>query len=109
MRLAGKCISVWDDDRGTRHSLNKNQQGHTCRPKRFIFTYDKFRCHYATKTPINLVQTSLVNAEGPVPLPLKNGKGFYNALALHSYRILRRKHCERLATFYMVVVLDSQH
>ena len=38
--------SVWDNDRGTRHSWNQNRRGR--RPRRFSFTDDEFRGHYAT-------------------------------------------------------------
>ena len=39
-------ISVWDNDRGTRHSLNQNRRGR--RPRRFRLMDDEFRGHYAT-------------------------------------------------------------
>ena len=37
---------VWDNDRGKRHSWNQNRRGR--RPRRFRFTDDVFRGHYAT-------------------------------------------------------------
>ena len=38
--------SEWDNDRGTRHSCIQNRWGR--RPRRFRFTDDEFRGHYAT-------------------------------------------------------------
>ena len=57
---------------------------------------------------VSLAYAETLSPDWPVPLPLKNGEVFYNALALRLYQILCTKHCERLAMFYMVVVLDSQ-
>ena len=37
---------VWDNDRRTRHSGIQNRRGR--RPRRFRFTDDEFRGHYAT-------------------------------------------------------------